>query len=151
MAITLTVSQLANAMRVGDSQAEKDEVTRLLAYATVAVVQHAPDAPDAVHDESAIRLSAYLFDQPNASMGMGYANALRNSGAGSILLPFRIHRAGSTGEAIAAAQAQFGTAGNPVTNVEVSGSDLLITFFDGTTRKDPLPAGTARAGALYWS
>ena len=40
-------------------------------------------------------LSGYLFDQPNAGRGSTYANALRNSGAAAILMPYRVHRAGS--------------------------------------------------------
>ena len=43
-----------------------------------------------------------MFDQPNAGRGAGYADSLRNSGALAILLPWRIHRAGSTGTAAAA-------------------------------------------------
>lgn len=96
--VTLTVDALAAALRVGDSAEETAEVTRLLAYATEAVTRHAPDAPDVVLNEAAIRLAAHLFDQPNSTRG-GYANALRNSGAGAILLPYRVHRAGTTAEA----------------------------------------------------
>ena len=79
--------------------------------------------------------------RPNAGRGLSFAHALRNSGAAAILLPYRIHRAGSTGEAIAAAQQAVGTVGNPVIGVTVSGSDLVISFADGTTQTDPLPAG----------
>ena len=141
MAVTLTAAQLAGAMRVGDSTEETAEVTRLLAFASEAVIRHAPDAPDTAHDESAIRLAAYLFDQPNAGRGVGYAHAGRNSGAWALLLPYRVHRAGSTGEAVAAAQAAVGTASNPVTNVTVNGADLVVTFADGTTETHDLPAG----------
>ena len=35
---------------------------------------------------------------------------------GRSLLPFRVHRAGSTGDAVAAAQEAVGTTGNPVTD-----------------------------------
>ena len=72
---------------------------------------------------------------------LSFANAGRNSGAWTILLPYRVHRAGSTGEAVAAAQEAVGTPGNPVINVAVVGADLVITFDDGTTRDEPLPAG----------
>ena len=94
MAVSLTSVQLANALRLGSSAEETAEVTRLLTYSTTAVTKHAPNAPDEVLNEAAIRLSGYLFDQPNAGRGMAYANALRNSGAGAILLPYRVHRAG---------------------------------------------------------
>ena len=82
-----------------------------------------------------------MYDQPNAGRGLSFAHALRNSGAAAILLPYRIHRAGSTSEAIEAAQQAVGTVGNPVIGVSVSGSDLIISFADGTTQTDPLPAG----------
>ena len=97
MAVTLTVAQLAAALRVGSTPEETAEVTRILTYVTEAITRHAPSAPDPVHNEAAIRLGGYLFDQPTAGRGIGYANALRNSGAAAILLPYRIHRAGSTG------------------------------------------------------
>ena len=100
---------------------------------------------DVVHNESVVRLAGYLFDQPNAGRGVAYA-ALRNSGAAAILLPYRVRRAGSTAEAVAAAQEAVGTTGNLVVNVEVSGGELVITFADGTTRSDALPAGMGGSG-----
>ena len=95
MAVTITVAQLAAAMRVGNTTVETAEVTRLLAYATEAVTKHAPDAPDVVQNEAVVRLAGYLFDQPFAGSGGRYANALRNSGAAAILLKYRITRAKS--------------------------------------------------------
>ena len=92
MAVTLTAAEVANALRVGDSAEETAEVTRLLTYATEAVVKHAPDAPDATANEAVVRLAAYLFDQPNAGSGVRYANAGRNSGAWAIF-----YRTESTG------------------------------------------------------
>ena len=94
-----------------------------------------------------MRLAGYLFDQPNAGRGLPFANAGRNSGAWAILLPFRVHRAGSTGEAVAAAQVAVGSPGNPVTNVAISGGNLVVTFDDGTTRDETLPAGMTGDGA----
>ena len=99
MAVTLAAAALSGALRVGDSTEEQAEVSRLLAYATEAIDRHAPEAAEATANEAAIRLAAYLFDQPNAGRGMSYANALRNSGAASILLPYRVHRAGRVGAA----------------------------------------------------
>ena len=46
MAVTFSVAQLAGALRLNDSAEETAEVTRLLAYVSVAVVKHAPSAPD---------------------------------------------------------------------------------------------------------
>ena len=101
MAVTLTVEQLRSALRLTDSVEETAEATRLLAYATEAVTKHAPPAANVVHDEAVRRLAGYMFDQPEAARGDGYANALRNSGAARILLPYRVHRAGLPGETVA--------------------------------------------------
>ena len=95
MVVTLSVAELAAAIRVGESPEEMAEVTRLLAYGTVAVVKQAPDAPDVAHNESVVRLAGYLYDAPNAASRTNYANAMRNSGAARILLPWRVHRAGN--------------------------------------------------------
>ena len=138
MPVTLTQVELSGALRLGDSAEETAEATRLLAYATVAVSRHLGDAfdnaPDVVLNEAIVRLGGYLFDQPNAGRGMMYADALRSSGAAMILLPFRVHRAGSTGEAVAAAsQLQpSGSADNPVIGIDWVPTGLQITFRDGT-------------------
>ena len=113
---------------------------------TAAITKHLgvafDGAPDAVVEEAAIRLGAYLFDMPNAGRGLSYANAGRNSGAWTILLPYRIHRAGSTGDAVAAAQQAVGTSGNPVTGLAITvGGKLEVIFADGATVELDLPAG----------
>ena len=97
MAVTLTAAELAVAIRVGSTAEETAEVTRLRDYATEAVTKYAPDAPDVAHNEAVIRIAGYLFDMPQAARGPGYADILRNSGASALLLPYRVHRAGSTG------------------------------------------------------
>ena len=97
MAITITVDELAAALRLGDAPEETAEATRLLAYASEAVPKYAPLASDVVQNEAAIRLAGYLYDMPFAGKGSGYANALKNSGAASILLPYREHRGGKAG------------------------------------------------------
>ena len=43
MAVTITVTELRAALRLNDSAEETAEVTRLLAYSTEAIEQHAPD------------------------------------------------------------------------------------------------------------
>lgn len=109
MAVTLTQAALSAALRLGDSAEETAEATRLLAYATEAVSRHLGDAyadtPEAAVNESVVRLCGHLFDQPTSSRGMAHADALRNSGAAAMLLPYRVHRAGSTAEAVAARSA----------------------------------------------
>ena len=94
MAVTITVTALAAALRIGETTEETAEVTRLLAYATQAVTRYAPDAPEATANEAVIRLAAYIYDSPNTSARTGYAHALHNSGAADMLFPYRVHRAG---------------------------------------------------------
>ena len=94
MAVTLTVAEMLAALRLGDSAEETAEITRLLAYGSEAVVKHAPGASDVAHSEATRRIVGYLFDQPETARGAAYANALRNSGAARMLLPYRLHRAG---------------------------------------------------------
>lgn len=95
----LAGADLAAALRLGDSAVETAQVNRLLAYATGAVEKFAPHAPIEAKGEAVIRLAGYLFDMPYAGRGVNYANALRNSGAAAILLPYRVHRAGSVADA----------------------------------------------------
>ena len=151
MAISLTHAELSAAIRLGDSAEETAEALRLLAFTTEAISRHLgasyEAAPQVIVNESAIRLAGYLFDQPNAGRGVSFANAGRNSGAWTLLLPYRVHRAGSTGEAIAAAQQAMGTPGNPVVGVTIDAGDLVVTLADGTTRTDNLPAGMGGGGA----
>ena len=97
MAVTISVEELLAALRLGTTDAETTQATRLLEYGRRAVEKHVAICPDEVHNESCIRLAGYLFDQPFSSRGAAFSNALRNSGAAAILLPYRIHRAGSVG------------------------------------------------------
>ena len=96
MAVTLDAAALSAALRLGSTAEEAAEVERLLSYATAAVVKHAPDAPDVVQNEAAIRLAGYLFDMPNAGRGAAFADTIRNSGALAIMAPYRTHRAGTS-------------------------------------------------------
>ena len=99
MAVTLTVMELSGALRLGDTDLEAAQATRLLDYAIEAVSRHLGDvhhhAPRC-RQRSGNPACRYLFDAPTASSGMTYANALRNSGAAAMLLPFRVHRAGAS-------------------------------------------------------
>lgn len=141
MAVTLTVSELLAALRLGDSTEETAEVTRILAYAALAVEQHAPSAPDIAQNEAVRRLSGYLFDQPEAGRGAAYANALRSSGAARMLLPYKVHRAGYSDQ-VEAAQQAVGTVGNPVVDVGYSGDVLTVTYSDGTTEDFTIAGGS---------
>ena len=102
MAVTLTATDLASAIRIGSSAEETAQATRLLAYAAGVISRHLgtanDDAPEAVVNEAAIRLAGYLYDQPTAAGGASFANGLRNSSAAAMLLAYRVHRAGSVRE-----------------------------------------------------
>ena len=139
MAVTMTVAELLAALRLGDSTEETAEVTRLLAYCVEAIAQHAPSASETASNESARRLAGYLFDMPEAARSDGYSNAMRNSGAARMLLPYRVHRLGIADQ-VEAAQAAVGTADNPVTGLDIVGGELVVTFQDGTTDVLDLPA-----------
>ena len=125
MAVALTVAELAEALRVGDSPEETAHMTRLLAFATEAVSKHLGNsyntAPVAVVNEAAIRLAAYLYDKPHVA-GASAANHLLNSGAGAILLPYRRHRAGSTGTVVAPP----GTTSTPGAGIDTAAVQALI-------------------------
>ena len=146
MAINLTVAALASAVRAGNTTEESAELTRLLTYAKTEISRYLgrayATAPQSVVNEAAIRLVAYLYDMPNASRGAAFANALRNSGAGRMLLGYRVHRAGTTAEAVDAAQAVMGTTDNPVVGVTIEAGDLVVRFADGTAHRQAFAAAT---------
>ena len=102
MAVTTTAAQLAEAVGVDSTTA-----TRLLAVATELVNRFAPDAPDAIANEGAIRTTGWLAEQPSAAITSetegdirtSYApsmqSALRHSGAMSLLSPWKNRRGGT--------------------------------------------------------
>ena len=141
MAVTLTVAQFIQDARIGATPEELELATRRLEYATAAVLKHAPDAPDIAHNEATTRLAAYLYDQPTLSGGAAFANAGRNSGAWTVLLPFRVHGLGYA-ETVEEANQAVGTVGNPVVGLAIAGDVLTVTFADGTTAELTLPAGS---------
>ena len=151
MAVTITIAELRAALRLTDSAEETAEITRLLAFVATAVIKHVPIAPDVVHNEAVRRLAGYYYDMPEAGRGEGYANAIRNSGVGRMLLPYRVHRAGTT--AVEVAQEAVGSAGNPVVGVDVVGSSLIVTFADGAIETETLPAGgeIGMTGVSSWA
>lgn len=144
MPVTITNTALAAAIRLGTTTEELAEVTRLLTYATTAIERHLGAAyastPDTVVDEAAVRIVGYLFDIPTVSRGDAFSNVVRNSGAGRMLLPYVVHRAGSTVEAQVAAIAT-GVPGNPVVDVQITGDELIVSYADGSSQAHTLPAG----------
>ena len=125
MAVTITRADLRDALRLADDQDTTDEIDRILAYATEVATKLVPVCPDVVHNESVVRLASYLFDQPSVSRGAAYANAMRNSGAGSILAPYRVRRAGNVGGSVVGA--------TPVTDPAVA-PDMSPTDTDALMR-----------------
>ena len=104
MAVTITVSALATALRVNSTEA-----TRLLAVSTALTDRYAPDVPEAIANEAAIRCAGWLKEQPHAAVrsetigdistafAPSMQSALRHSGAMALLSPWKIRRAGAIG------------------------------------------------------
>ena len=97
--MALSVEQLATAIRAGTSDQETEVLTRLLAVGIAIVEKTAPNAPEDVRDQATVRLVGYLLDAPNTPAGIALADALTNSGAYSLLFPWKEARAASFGEA----------------------------------------------------
>ena len=95
--MALTIDDLITELRLGDTTEERAIATRLLGVANQIVEREAPNAPDVLKEEAAIRIAGYLYDQPLAASGARHANAFRNSGALSLLAPYRVMRAGIAG------------------------------------------------------
>lgn len=102
MAVTLSAAQVETTLGVDTATA-----TRVLATATALVLRFAPDAPDAIANEAALRCSGWLADSPasgvrresagplDASYSPLATGALRASGAMSLLGPWKVRRAGA--------------------------------------------------------
>ena len=70
---------------------------------------------------------------PGSGTAYSNAHALQRRGCHPACR-IKVVRAGTTAEAVAAAQEAVGSADNPVVNVQVSGSSLVVTFADTTTQ-----------------
>lgn len=98
--MAVTVAELAGALRINDGSAAPPAptdgiLTRLLAVSVAHISKRvSDDCPQDVQDEGAIRLSAYLFDQPNYARGASMHSAFRNSGAAALIEPWRQRRLG---------------------------------------------------------
>ena len=102
MAVTITPQELAD-----ETSATVERATRVLAVATEAVTRYAPDAPDALQNEAAIRFGGYLLGSDygavadesigprSASYTQNHAAMFRNSGAAALLTRYRVRRAGT--------------------------------------------------------
>ena len=97
--------QLAAALRLGDGENAPTEpvaglLARLLLVSQEFVARAAPDAPEAIADEAAIRLTATLYDSPTAASGDRFAASWRNSGAEVLVSRWVVRRAGSEGQLV---------------------------------------------------
>ena len=100
--MALTIAQLSAALRIGDGFTDPDEpvlsiLTRLKGVGEALVENDAPGAPDSIKDEVVIRVAGYLYDQPEAPSMAGYASAMKNSGASSLLSRWVKRRAHTVG------------------------------------------------------
>ena len=108
MAVSLTASELQTALG-GSEFISSTDAARLLAVATSRVELHAVDAPVACQNEAVVRYSGYLLQSAETGYGVkredefgdarvepvtNHAAAFRNSGAESLLSPYKIRRAG---------------------------------------------------------
>ena len=102
MAVTRTLTELAADLRMGDGDtapagAVAVVLGRIEATAKALVVDYAPDAPDAIHNESFVRLAGWLYDADPSGSSPGGPAALRASGAMSLLRLYKVRRAGLIG------------------------------------------------------
>ena len=102
MAITLTVATLQTELGVDSVTA-----TRLLAVSSALVERYAPEAPEAISNEAAIRCAGWLAEHPHAAIrsesigdietafAPSMQSALRHSGGMALLSPWKVRRAGA--------------------------------------------------------
>ena len=98
MAVTLTLEQLADHLRIeraaiGAGEPARTILVELMQVGTERVEQYAPDAPRDTQNLAVARFAGYVYDAPSASAGATYGPAFLNSGAVSLLNPWR--RAGA--------------------------------------------------------
>ena len=82
--------------------AQLAEATRLLPVARAIVMRYAPDAPEAIKNESIIRICGYFSEARYGGFvsnqtkipAASHAAAFRNSGAQALISPYKKRRAG---------------------------------------------------------
>ena len=111
MAITTTIDELVNDVRVVDVPTERAKLQRLMDFYAVAVVRLAPDADDEAHN---MALTAGRRGTPLMLLLLrlvrGSSNVMRFSGAASTLLPWRQHGGGGDDTANVTQRPQAGNA-----------------------------------------
>ena len=108
MAVTLTAGKLAERIQ-GATTESTDAAAQLLAVASAMIEQYAPNAPEAMQNEAAVRFAGYLAQSDFGSIAKedigprvveyptNHAAMFRNSGAAALLSRWRMRRAGSIG------------------------------------------------------
>ena len=154
MAVRATVSDVIRSIRAVDSVDVRAEIEGLLAYASTEVSRIAPGAGYRVHDRAAIAIVGYLYDRPTAGRGLAYSNAIRNSGAGAMLSPYRVHRAGSTAARVAEAE-ETPDPGEPVRllgwsiDETIDADDLAAAGAESFENAVPIPQFDAESAYLW--
>jgi hypothetical protein len=137
--MAVSIGEFANALRVDnpDEPAIRDNLSHALMAAREIIAKHGGAAlPVAVSDQAIIRLGAYWYDQPTTARGQTYANALVNSGAGSLIAPWVVRRlAGATGAALDGLDSLGGLLLEDATPVEVY---AIASGWTNQANNDPL-------------
>ena len=94
MAVTITLEQLADHLRLDQAAVNAGDprrtvVMELMQVASHHVERYAPDAPVDIQNLATARMAGYLYDAPPASKGFDYAPSFDNSGARVLLAPYR--------------------------------------------------------------
>ena len=89
MAVTISVSDVASAIRAGGSESETADITRLLRVATLIVERFGPLAEVDIQNEAVRLIIGYFFDMPNSWRYTGFAGVFRNCGAQALLQDYK--------------------------------------------------------------
>ena len=101
--MVVAVAQLAAYLGIEARDSDQTvELQTLLAASTALIEADAPGAPAAIKNLAILRHAAYQHDQPYAARGQSFANALVNSGAGSLLSRWVLRRLAGVGVVAAA-------------------------------------------------
>ena len=102
------IARLQSAV-AGRAKRSDEEACALGALASARVEREAPGAPQAIRDEAVIRYAGYMagsdygavrqesIDPKSIEYVVNHANAWRNCGAGGLLAPWKVRRAGVIG------------------------------------------------------
>jgi len=120
MAVSLTLDQLATALRLNEDSSLRSDVERLLVMATAIVERYAPLAPPTVQNQAVVAIVGYALDAPvTGGVRQVQPSYLRLSGAAALLAQWRGHRLGAAGEALAGAGGSGGGGGGGASQVEL--------------------------------